>query len=746
MNMTSFNTPANLASFDRLALPDVTGCDCSAEAYQESSALLALPAVELAFRILRDQESEASLVASRRLVAAFLGAPLPLRGDGRSAVPKTADGIAAHVAEHRRQLAEHIAGIASLPAEEKGIALRQRALISLLAGCWLDTISQPATQPSPVVNRLFTQHFRLLGRGLPQRSLHYARRCTLERADIYLPEAIDFDFARKAGVRPLTAAQAAYYLSLSRFPATFMPEVIGTHYVFFALAVDDALYATAPTLEEGEVRAVVADYLAATHASPDGEALRGRLARGVSLALRLETQHVEMIAALAERHRGLSLDAKAAAIIERHAPYAGRQHRNVRVGGRKLSETFADQQVDLVGFMRDFRKSTFIKSDAAGDCRFLRAIKFGGPMFGIFDQHEADIFKAWAAAANAGEPADIRLEPNRLGDDEASTWLDQARERGSHEVTVSAADPIDDRELFFRLVNFERFPSVLPLARARVEQGLEAAQALFDWGAGGKYTDASFLDYTPQALNERVARIYWDKLVNPYQPLTAVPDRDKVVFGQKIFALGNLIDGTWAFRVGNTGRFNRTSDGMLFSIYADEMGLGDTRKNHITLIHQVLGSLSIVLPHIRDEAFKDQDELPDELYPFAIHQIGLALFPDRFYSEILGYNLGIEMFGLGELRMHEIQKLRHWGFDTCYEEAHLSIDNVSAGHARQSAEIIVSYLDGIERQLGPRAVQREWRRIWNGYASFAMFVERHLGDAGAPPEPHEEHEDVALIL
>ena len=136
-----------------------------------------------------------------------------------------------------------------------------------------------------------------------------------------------------------------------------------------------------------------------------------------------------------------------------------------------------------------------------------------------------------------------------------------------------------------------------------------------------------------------------------------MPDADEVVFGQKTFALGSLIDGTWAHRIGNVGRYHRASDGMLASIYADEMGRGDLRKNHITLIHQVLRSMDIDVPHIRDVAFLDQDELPDHLYGFSIHQVCLALFPDSRYPEILGYNLGIEMFGLGEMRLHEMAKL-----------------------------------------------------------------------------------------
>src|SRR5262249_13009315 len=156
-----------------------------------------------------------------------------------------------------------------------------------------------------------------------------------------------------------------------------------------------------------------------------------------------------------------------------------------------------------------------------------------------------------------------------------------------------------------------------------------------------------------------------------------IPSRDEVIFGQKTFALGSMIDGSWAHRIGAVGHDTRCSDDMLYAIYADEMGRGEPAKNHIILIYQVLDSLGIDVPHIRDTEFPDQDELPDHLYGFSLFQLSLALFPDSCYDEILGYNLGIEMFGLGTQRMHEMQKLRHHGFDVAYEEAHLSIDNIS---------------------------------------------------------------------
>jgi len=142
----------------------------------------------------------------------------------------------------------------------------------------------------------------------------------------------------------------------------------------------------------------------------------------------------------------------------------------------------------------------------------------------------------------------------------------------------------------------------------------------------------------------------------------------------------------------------------------------------------VLASMDFVLPHLREPEFRRQNQLSEShrQYESANHQLSLSLFPDTFYNEILGYNLGIEMYGLGQMRMNEIQRLRHHGFDTGYEEAHLTIDNFSAGHSRQAVDAITAYLDDVRRDLGPSAVDGEWRRIWRGYASFAYFAEPQL--------------------
>ncbi|MEU7067488.1 iron-containing redox enzyme family protein [Streptomyces sp. NPDC046161] len=724
-------------------LPDLTTSlppgpvEASPAALAEAERITAAAPAELFARLLADQESESALIAARMVLTSFLtteqgeGGPgdAEAAGDAEAEAEADADAVAAHVLAARAELAAALTPLRE--HDDPGIraaVLRQRAPLALTGACWLDTVSQAATQPAEIVGRLFGQHWLLQGEGTAEAGQPARRRRALAGQGVYLPEVEAAGFLRDAGARPLTALHAAFRVALSRLPAAFLPEVVGVHYAAHALGLDELLLGGEPMLAESDVRPLLAEYLASTAQSPTGPEDRRRALAAVRLLVRMEREHTAVLTELARWQEGLSLDDQVAAIVARHAPHAGRQHRAVRLGTRKLTDWLDDEHLDAAAFVAEFRTSRQVRpARDGGPCRFLKSIKFGGPMFGIFDEREAAVFTAWTRSIAAGEPAGPPSGPATAGDDAARAWTARLTAVRPAELVPREPDPApDERTFFHRLVNFERYPNVLPLARARAEAGLSDAELLFSHGAGGLLTDAEYFDYTPEALMERVERIYWDKLVDPYEPLTEIPDRDQVVFEQSTYALGSLIDGTWAHRIANLGRRARRSDDMLFSIYADEMGRGDMAKNHITIIHKVLASMDMDLPHIRQEAFLDQGDLPDHLYGFSVHQVCLSLFPDTLYNEILGYNLGIEMFGLGAMRLHEIQKLRSHGFDISYEEAHLSIDNFSAGHARQSAEIVVAYLDDVRRASGGEAVQREWRRIWRGYASFAYFVEHAL--------------------
>jgi len=724
----AFELPDTIAALPRRPFQFTPAATAAAD------EIVAQPAGALFRRLLADQESEAALLAALRVLDAFRPEPEPGPGpgpDGGLSPAATADEIAAHVDGVRRDLADAVTRLSGAEAATRELVIRQRAALGLLGGCWLEVLSQPATQPSIIVNRLFAQHYALRGAGNPRRSLAARRRQRMEAAGVFLPDLGAADFLARAGTRPLTALHGCCYLALSRLPANFLPELVGVHYAVLALGVDDLLDGEPPLLAEPELREVLAAYLDLA-----GPAERRRLHAGLRLALDLEREHVAMLAELAGWHAGLTLESKVAAIIARHAPFAGRQHRDVRVGGRRLVDIFPDPDLDLAEFVRELREAPQLGRTTESVSSFIKALKFGGPMFGIFDEGEAAVFQAWAESVQAGERPEIVISACTAGDERAAARAAAILASHPADVVLAEAGTPGDRELFYRLVNIENFASTRPLALERAERLLTEAEILFSVGAGGRYTDASYFDYRPEALYERCERVYFDKLIRPYEPLTEIPDRDEVVFLQTTYALGALVDAAWIHRMANLGRAERPADAALFAIYADEVGHGDLRKNHITLIHRTLTSMDIRLPHIREAAFMDQADLPDELYGFSLHQLCMALFPDTFYNEILGYNLAIEMFGLGELRLHEIQKLRHYGFDDCYEQAHLTIDNLSAGHSRQAADIIVTYLDEVRRALGEAAAQREWRRVWRGYASLAWFVEHALlRQLAAEPEP-----------
>ncbi|MBV9450699.1 MAG: iron-containing redox enzyme family protein [Streptosporangiaceae bacterium] len=723
-----------------MELPDTTvalarrGFEFSARACEEADAIMALQPHALYLRLLRDQESEAVHLAARRILDGFLAGHM----DNSLPVDASADHIAEEVSRVRDDLAAAIGSLTNSEPDIRDAVLRQRAPIALLGGCWLDVLSQPATQPSMIVNRLFAHHFTLRGEGNPHRSLYHLRRRRLEESGVYLPEIGATELMARTDARPLTALHACFYLALSRLPAGFLPELAGVHYAVLALGVDDLLHGMAPMVREPDLREMLATFLELA-----GPPELARLRTGLALALELEREHVAMLGELAVWHQSLTLESKVAAIVARHAPYAGRHHTRVRVGEQPLAETFT---WPIEKFLAEFREAPQLRRTSDGLSGFTKAIKFGGPMFGIFDEREAATFHAWVETVQAGERPDIVVTPCTVGDP-------RARARGAAfaaglPADVVIADPGEpgDRELFYRLVNIENYPNTRPLAARRAAKLFDDAEILFSCGADGRYTDASYFDYSPEALYQRADQVYWEKLVEPYRPLESVPDRDEVVFLQTTYALGALVDATWIHRVANLGRYERPCDGALFAIYADEVGHGDLRKNHITLIHRALRSMGIDLPHIREAAFMEQADLPDDLYGFSLHQLCMALFPDTFFNEILGYNLAIEMFGLGELRLHEIQKLRHHGFDDCYEQAHLTIDNLSAGHSKQAADIIVSYLDEVRRVLGDAAVQQEWRRVWRGYASLAYFVEHALLKQHHSPAPTPTPDTIDILL
>lgn len=561
--MTTFELP------DALATAPPATFEFHDHAATEADMLLTADPGTLYRRLLRDQESEAVLMAARRILHGFLSRP----GNRTGRPSADPEAVADWIDQFRDVIAALLADLSTITDAAAETVLRQRAPLALLGGCWLDAVSQPATQPAAVTTRLLQQQFVLRGEGDPRRGLHHLRREALAAAGVYLPEITAADFLRTTEARPLTSIHGAFYLSLARLPANFLPEVVGVHYAVTALGLDDRLLGMRPALAESELRAMLTDYLAT---APE---LGERVVRGMELAATLELEHAGMLAHLAGWRDG------------------------------RLGEI-----------------------------------------------------------------------PNRVGDQLAAAWLRTLDAPPPRDIVLGPADAPDHRRFLHRLVNIENYPNTRTLARehAGVILGI-AEEALFSRGELGVLTDASWFDYTPDALRERVDRTCRDK------------DRLSRHAGPAAVALAGLTTGACAHRVGAVGRYTRPSDGALCALYAREMGVGG--PNQVAESYRQLGAMGVRVPHIGDTAFLDEDVARDFPCELAIHQLCLSLFPDTFYEEILGFQLGVTTAGLGEAAVED------------------------------AVAIVVDHLDGVRREGGADAVRARWRRIWRGYASFAYLVE-----------------------
>ena len=226
-----FELPDTIAALPRTAVRIQRG-----RGWDEARAILSAGPDELFRRLLRDQESEAVLLAARRVSTRSCGEARGRRpgralrwASRRMPTPSPAQVAAARGDAGRDHPRPRGPGAGRARGWSPGSAHRS----ALLGGCWLDVLS-PAGHPA------------LDNRQPPLRAaLRTARRgatsaavAGLRRGAARMEEARESTCRRsarrtscaRAEARPLTALHGCFYLALSRLPANFLPELVGVHY------------------------------------------------------------------------------------------------------------------------------------------------------------------------------------------------------------------------------------------------------------------------------------------------------------------------------------------------------------------------------------------------------------------------------------------------------------------------------------------------------------------------------------
>lgn len=170
----------------------------------------------------------------------------------------------------------------------------------------------------------------------------------------------------------------------------------------------------------------------------------------------------------------------------------------------------------------------------------------------------------------------------------------------------------------------------------------------------------------------------------------------------------------------------------LLETFLEEPGDGVPARNHVLFYQRLLVSIGS----------EEVEGLSNPHYLQDTQQLALGHLTADYLPEVIGYSLG---YGRPPLRLLiTTQELRGLGFDFCYFQLRVTIDNAASGHARK---VLHTFYDNLP-QLGGRAAFL--RRVRNGYRpnevglsteqvidSFdfgeellVMFERRHLYAAG----------------
>ncbi|KAI9011472.1 hypothetical protein BC832DRAFT_348522 [Gaertneriomyces semiglobifer] len=306
------------------------------------------------------------------------------------------------------------------------------------------------------------------------------------------------------------------------------------------------------------------------------------------------------------------------------------------------------------------------------------------------------------------------------------------------------------RELYWRLMNVESNPDILPAARAFLQTRLKASLDLALSESRSKTPQPTSLayalrnGYNSETLHAFMMDCYnrtmdkyhtymieWHDRIDKGEPMELVnsmfPDKTFARWWLIQNAPTKLVDGSWLQNALSAD----TSPGLrdfalpLYQTFTEELGEGVIEQNHIEVYNVCLESEGIKLPAADSKDFAYNATILDSAYERGVVQMALGQFAgSELFPEALGYNFGYEQLPLHLLvTTHEFKQLE---IDHNYFLLHVTIDNAATGHAYMATKAVVDYLEWIREREGDEGVQSHWRRIMTGY---------YLSEAN-PLKPH----------
>lgn len=307
-----------------------------------------------------------------------------------------------------------------------------------------------------------------------------------------------------------------------------------------------------------------------------------------------------------------------------------------------------------------------------------------------------------------------------------------------HAKTPDSVNPGAVRELFHQLLNVDKYPGTLRNARNYVDFWLKWAEVL-SLSPDVSPFDRTFFPYSAAAIEERMQLIYQElsddaDAVDPDPYITTVA---QMIVRIKQFTPLNLLDGAWLRNIGKTGPTDEVR-ALLFSIWMDEFGDGEVSKNHCNIYLDLCHSVGFCPPNLNSREFAFDKEFLDSAFTVPTFQLAISQFTEDYYPEILGMTLQLEWEVLGLKPTRD--RLVHMGLNPHFYVMHIGIDNAVNGHGRRALDAVLLYLQTIQETGGTEAVNKAWRRVWNGYVAFGVIgnLAADLKNLITNPQPLEK--------
>jgi len=636
----------------------------------------------------------------RRLCHALLKGPV-VPADVEAAGARLAAGLAGAGEDAARDPFAEPWHPVGLP-EPDDAASRMRALcalapVALLDGVWLARVAQPATAHRASECHLFDLYCRLVGLDDPACSPALRFRAKLVEAGVHLPPLESpacFAAVPEAGLE-----FAAAHLGLMHRPRRCFPELLG--YTLAHVQREPGWWDAESAGQRGPYRALA---LAAWAAYPQREAQAGRIRRGWCLYRRLFDGLARNVAV--ELARRSNAAAAMADLVRAKCRHAIGYHGRIELRGRSLDAWLAASADDPGPLLAALRDSPWVDRACPASSRLIRAVDFGGPMFGVFDADERRACLEWIADPQA--PVEVAYTSC------TGTPSDPEPRRGRGACPRPPPRRIDAREMFTRLLATESPAEAPPEADAVILGVLRRARCCAPLQRGHR----RFFPYTPEGFHARIEAMH-RREVGRYRPGSGPPrpGREDCEWAVLQLAPAILVDGAWLAGVGSAADCLGETGRHLLKTYADELGAGRPEWNHPNVYRRLLESLGFELPPFDGVAFARSPLFLDAAFEIPAYLLAMGLRTERYFPELLGLNLAIELSGLGAGYLRGVDILRHHGIDPAILQLHLSIDNLGNGHAARAREAVILFLDEVRRREGAGAVQAQWRRVWTGYLS-----------------------------